>query len=37
LMGEGIQVYLFCDIWGELTVCLISIWWLQILGKSGSN
>jgi hypothetical protein len=28
-----IQVYSMCDLSGELTVILITIWWLQKLGK----
>jgi hypothetical protein len=33
LIGDGIQVYSMCDLSGELTVILITIWWLQKLGK----
>jgi len=30
---DGIQVYSMYDLSGELTVILITIWWLQKLGK----
>jgi hypothetical protein len=33
LIGDGIQIYSMYDLSGELTVILISIWWLQKLGK----
>jgi endonuclease/exonuclease/phosphatase family metal-dependent hydrolase len=33
LIGDGIQVYSMCDLSGELTVILITIWCLQKLGK----
>jgi len=33
LVGDGIQVYSMHDLSGELTVILITIWWLQKLGK----
>jgi exonuclease III len=33
LIGDSIQVYSMCDLSGELTVILITVWWLQKLGK----
>jgi hypothetical protein len=33
LIGGGNQVYLMYDLSGELTVILITIWWLQKLRK----
>jgi hypothetical protein len=33
LIGDSIQVYSMYDLSGELTVILITIWWLQMLGK----
>jgi ribosomal protein S17 len=33
LIGNGIRVYSTCDLSGEVTVILTTIWWLQKLGK----
>ena len=33
IVGEGFRVHSMYDLSGELTVILITIWWLQKLGK----
>jgi hypothetical protein len=37
LIGDGIRIYSMYDLLGVLTEILITVWWLQKLGKIGSK